>query len=104
MPILGCGATSLPASPATSPATTRGRCKSESDSKVSLSHKLRKKSDIPASPLLQTDPLIVICNTSLSETLLTRTKESKPSKTLKKCFDVLCYKNYHLNIQIKRNK
>ena len=41
--------------------------------------------DIPASPLSKTNPLIDICNTSLSDTLLTQTKDSNPSKTLKKC-------------------
>ena len=85
MPRSSSGAISLPASPASSPATTRGRCKSESDSKASMSHKLKKKLDIPASPLSKTNPLIDICNTSLSDTVLTQTKDSKPSKTLKKC-------------------
>ena len=78
------GVISLPASAATSPASTRGRCKSESDSKASLSHKLKKKLDIPAAPLSKPYPLIDICNTSLSKTLLTQTKDSKPSKSLKK--------------------
>ena len=85
MPRSSSGAISLPASPASSPATTRGRCKSESDSKASMSHKLKKKLDFPASPLSKTNPLIDICNTSLSDTVLTQTKDSKPSKTLKKC-------------------
>ena len=85
MPRSSSGAISLPASPASSPATTRGRCKSESDSKASMSHKQKKKLDIPASPLSKTNPLIDICNTSLSDTVLTQTKESNPSKTLKKC-------------------
>ena len=85
MPRSSSGAISMPASPATSSATTGGRCKCESDSKASLSHKLKKKLDFPASPLRKTNPLIGICNTSLSETLLTQTKDSKPSKTLKKC-------------------
>ena len=104
MPRSSSGVISLPASAATSPATIRGRCKSESDSKASLSHQSKKKLDIPASPLSKPYPLIDICNTSLSKTLRSQTKDSKPSKSLKKCLfikvevfltvEALCIKKY----------